>query len=118
MSWAALRKSSVLTRPSKSTTACLVGASTVGDTKCKGSAYSVVLSASRENTFLVPVPKRTADTLMAVLRDRIELGTTLISDCWSAYHDIETHCYTHGAVNHIIGFVDVRLALMNTIAST
>jgi hypothetical protein len=32
-------------------------------------------------TFLVPVPDRTADTLMAIVRDKIEPGTTVISDC-------------------------------------
>ena len=46
-------------------------------------------------TFLVPVPHRTADTLMAVLRDWIEPGTTVINDCWSAYCDIGTHGYRH-----------------------
>jgi len=44
-----------------------------------------------EKTFLVPLPYRTADTLMAVLHDWIEPSTTVISDCWSAYRDIVTH---------------------------
>jgi len=70
-------------------------------------------------TFLVPVTDRTADTLMAVLRDWIEPGTTVISDCWTAYRDIETHNYTHKIVNHTIGFVYVHtVAHTNTIEST
>jgi transposase-like protein len=41
-------------------------------------------------TFLVPVPDRTADTLMAVIDAWIEPGTTVISDCWGAYRMV-TH---------------------------
>jgi len=56
---------------------------------------------------------------MAVLRDWIEPGTTVISDCWTAYRDIETHNYTHKIVNHTIGFVYVHtVAHTNTIEST
>jgi len=35
-------------------------------------------------TFLVPVPDRTDDTLVATIRDWIEPGTTVISDNWAA----------------------------------
>ena len=70
-------------------------------------------------TFLVPVSDSTANTLMAVLRDWIEPGITVVSDCWLAYRDIETHCYTHKTVNHTISFVDSRTAAhTNTIEST
>jgi hypothetical protein len=70
-------------------------------------------------TNLVPIPDRTADTLMAVLRDWIEPGTSVISDQWSEYRDIQTHVYTHETVNHTINFVDVPAgAYTNTIEST
>jgi transposase-like protein len=70
-------------------------------------------------TFLFPVPERTSDTLMAVLLDWIEPDTTVINDCWSAYRDIETHCYTHKTVDNTVGFVDVPSgAHTNIIAST
>jgi hypothetical protein len=39
------------------------------------------------NLFLVPVPDRSTDTLMAVITDWIETGTTVSSDCWAAYLD-------------------------------
>ena len=57
-------------------------------------------------TFFVPVPDRTADTLTSVILAWIEPGTTLISDCWAAYHDIGSHGYTHRTVNHSISFVN------------
>jgi hypothetical protein len=66
-----------------------------------------VLSASPEKTFLVPVPDRTTETLMAVLRDWIEPGITVICNCLSAYRDIETRGHSNKTVNHTIGFVDV-----------
>jgi transposase-like protein len=70
-------------------------------------------------TVLVPVPDRTSDNLMAIIRDWIEPGTTVISDSWAAYRDLGAHGYTHQAVNHSIQFVDPRTgAHTNTIEST
>jgi hypothetical protein len=55
---------------------------------------------------------------MAVLRDWIEPGTAVISDCCSAYRHLETHGYAHQTVNHIISFVYVLTgAYTNTIDS-
>jgi len=69
-------------------------------------------------TFLVPIPDRTADTLVAVIDAWIKLGTTIISDCWGAYRHLDAEGYTHCTVNHSIGFVDERTgAHTNTIES-
>jgi transposase-like protein len=57
-------------------------------------------------TFFVPVPDRSAETLVAIIRDWIEPGTTVISDCWGAYYHLEEEDYTNLTVNHTIGFVD------------
>jgi transposase-like protein len=57
-------------------------------------------------TFLVPVKDRTADTLMVIIRDWVEPGTTAISDCWGAYRDLGAQGYTHQTVNHSMHFVD------------
>jgi hypothetical protein len=70
----------------------------------------MVFSARPEKHFYFP--ERNADRLMAVLRDWMEPGTTVISDCRSTYRDLEKHVYshtthTHQTVNHTIGFVDV-----------
>jgi transposase-like protein len=69
-------------------------------------------------TFFVPVPDRSAETLIAVIRDWIVPGTTVISDCWGAYYDLEEQGYSHLTVNHTIGFVDpVSGVHTNTIES-
>ena len=57
-------------------------------------------------TFLVPVPDRTADTLVTIIRDWIEPGTTIISDQWAAYRNLDSHGYTHRTVNHSVAFKD------------
>jgi len=33
--------------------------------------------------FMIPVENRTAETLLAIIKDWIKPGTTIISDCWS-----------------------------------
>jgi transposase-like protein len=69
--------------------------------------------------FLAPLPDRTADTLMDIIRDRIEPGTTVISDCWGAYCNLDSQGYTHRTVNHSIQFVNSDTgAHTNTIEST
>jgi transposase-like protein len=69
-------------------------------------------------TFLVPVKDRTADTLMAVIRDWIEPDTTVISDSWGAYRGLGSQGYKHRTVDHSIQFVDPQTgAHTNTILS-
>ena len=70
-------------------------------------------------TFLIPVPDRTADTLMAVIDAWIEPGTTIVINCWGAYRDLDAEGYTHRTVNHSPCFVGQRTgAHTNTIEST
>ncbi|KAM8721739.1 hypothetical protein ACLKA7_007588 [Drosophila subpalustris] len=40
--------------------------------------------------FIVPVESRNTETLLAIIRDRIADGTTIMSDCWRAYNCLET----------------------------
>jgi hypothetical protein len=54
---------------------------------------------------------------MAVISDWFEPGTPVISDCWTANRDVDTHGYQ--SVNHTIGVVDVHIrAHAPTIEST
>jgi hypothetical protein len=57
-------------------------------------------------TFHASVPDRTADTLTALMREWIETGTTVISDCWGAYRELDSQGYTHCTVNHSLYFVE------------
>ncbi|KAL7723132.1 hypothetical protein ACLKA6_012432 [Drosophila palustris] len=56
--------------------------------------------------FIVPVESRNTDTLLAIIRERIEDGSTIISDCWRAYNCLESEGFVHQTVNHSINFVD------------
>jgi hypothetical protein len=70
-------------------------------------------------TFLVSVPDRTADTLTALVREWIEPGTTIVSDCWGAYRGVGSMGYTHHTVNRSLYFVDPDTgANTNSIEST
>jgi hypothetical protein len=56
---------------------------------------------------------------MTIIRDWIELGTTVMTDCWGAYRDLGSQGYTHRTVNHSMNFVDpVSGAHTNTIEAT
>jgi len=57
-------------------------------------------------TYLVPVPDRTADTLEAIIRAWILPGTTVISDNWASYRNLESQGFTHLTVKHSNQFVD------------
>ena len=85
----------------------------------KGQWVSGGVERESGKMFLVPVPDRIADTLKDVIDAWIEPGTTVISDCWGAYRDLDAEGYTHHTVNHSIGFVDERTgAHTNTTEST
>lgn len=69
--------------------------------------------------FLVPVDRRDRETLLAIIKDNIRPGTTIISDCWKAYDTLSDEGYIHLTVNHSINFVDPDTgAHTNTIEST
>ena len=46
-------------------------------------------------TFLVPVDKRDAETLMTIIRKRVEPGTTVIYDMWKAYRELDEAGFEH-----------------------
>ena len=58
--------------------------------------------------FMVPVPDCTLDTLLCIIKEYIEPGTTIISDYWKAYDCPGSESYTHLKVNHKLNFVDPK----------
>lgn len=68
--------------------------------------FGAVESLNKSKCFFVPVPNRSAQTLVSIIKNRIEPGTTIISDCWRAYDCLKNEDYNHLTVNHTYNFVD------------
>ncbi|KYN22649.1 hypothetical protein ALC57_04950 [Trachymyrmex cornetzi] len=56
--------------------------------------------------FLVPVANRTEETLLQVIEEWILPGTTIMSDCWKSYKNLNSKNFQHLTVNHSMNFVD------------
>lgn len=56
--------------------------------------------------FLVPVEKRDTDTLIEVIKQWINPGTIIVSDCWKAYNALKDEQFQHLTVNHSLNFVN------------
>ena len=52
------------------------------------------------------VPRRDADTLLAIIQEFVHPGSTVYSDGWNAYNNIANLGYVHGRVIHEENFVD------------
>uniref|UniRef100_A0A915LB63 ISXO2-like transposase domain-containing protein n=1 Tax=Romanomermis culicivorax TaxID=13658 RepID=A0A915LB63_ROMCU len=59
-----------------------------------------------KESFMVPVARRNAATLLPLIQQYIRPGTTIISDMWGAYNTVANLGYQHLTVNHSINFVD------------
>jgi transposase-like protein len=55
--------------------------------------------------FLRFVEKRNSETLTSIIVNSIEPGTTIITDCWRGYLNVERNGYFHYTVNHKYFFV-------------
>ena len=43
---------------------------------------------------------------LPIIKDWIEPGTLIVSDCWKSYHNLYKHGYSHRTVNHSKEFVN------------
>ncbi|CAF0819268.1 unnamed protein product [Brachionus calyciflorus] len=58
--------------------------------------------------YLEVVPNREAQTLLAIIYEKVLSGTTIMSDCWSSYEKISRlRDYQHLTVNHTYYFMDL-----------
>lgn len=58
-----------------------------------------------KDTFFKLVSDRTESTLMQVLQDNVIEGTTIYSDQWRGYLNLEAYGYNHSTVNHSENFL-------------
>lgn len=58
-----------------------------------------------KETFFCIVADRSANSLMELLQNNVEVGTHVISDCWSSYNNISNYGYTHSRINHSQNFI-------------
>lgn len=48
----------------------------------------------------MPVENRSEATLLLIIREWIEPGTLIVSDCWKSYSKLSENGYLHETVNH------------------
>lgn len=69
--------------------------------------------------FTVPVPDRSKNTLLPIIKDYIIDGTTIYSDCWKSYDCLEDEGFVHMNVNHSLHFKDPETGVhTNTMEGT
>jgi len=61
-----------------------------------------------KESFLLKVPDRKTGTLLTAIKNNIQEGTTIYSDCWRAYNTelLKSSGFHHYTVNHTYNFVD------------
>ena len=62
--------------------------------------------------------KRNESTLMSYIQKHVRPGTTIYSDCWKAYDNLEEYGYKHYTVNHSIEYVTSEGVHTNNIESS
>jgi transposase-like protein len=53
-----------------------------------------------------PNNSRNAETLLPIIQNNVEVGTTIMSDCWPAYNELEAKGFNHLTVNHSRHYID------------
>ncbi|CAG7816161.1 unnamed protein product [Allacma fusca] len=65
-----------------------------------------MLDTRTKIVILVFVPNRSAETLVAKLRENVAAGSIIWSDLWRGYAGLEQAGFTHQTVNHSLNFVN------------
>ncbi|CAF1090388.1 unnamed protein product [Brachionus calyciflorus] len=68
--------------------------------------FGLVERCPNGRCYIEIVPDRKAETLLRIIYDRVEEGTTIISDSWSSYEKLKDLNFSHLKVNHKYNFID------------
>lgn len=63
------------------------------------------IDRTSKKCFLKIVNKRDAGTLLKVISENVQPGTTIITDMWRGYNSLDSNGYSHLCVNHSLNFV-------------
>ncbi|EFO85585.1 hypothetical protein CRE_29124 [Caenorhabditis remanei] len=73
-----------------------------------------LLERKTEKIAMFQVVKCDATTLLLIIQRSVALGTTIVSDGWTAYRRISKLRKSHGVINHKLNFVDPRDSSVHT----
>ena len=76
--------------------------------------FGGIIRGSNSQGFLELVPDRRARTLEGVIRRRVRLGTTVMTDIWGGYEHLAHLGYDHKRVNHSQNFLNAEDANVHT----
>ena len=71
----------------------------------EGWAFGGIQRSTKER-FVVLVPDRKEATLLPIIQKYIKVGTTIMSDEWRSYFNLDKYGYKHYTVNHSKNFVN------------
>jgi len=60
-----------------------------------------------------PNNKRDAETLLDIIERHVDKQSTVITDCWHAYNELDREGWQHLTVNHEYNFVGASLHVLN-----
>ena len=93
----------------------LANVNTIEDIMLKDSVFSGAQKETLRSVFFRSVEDRTAE----IIKENINLRTTIISDCWRDYNSLSKEGFKHLTVNHLVNFIDPESGLhTNTTEST
>lgn len=72
------------------------------------------LERDTKKCFLKIVSQRDQNTLLDVVSEFVENGTTIITDCWKGYNRLSVSGFEHKTVNHSYNFVSPENRLIHT----